>query len=74
MIYTKQNFIYLVKINGTRKNFSELTGISINTIKAILDKKCIPSLETLIILHDTFNLSLDDLVFKDLEAINRSDD
>lgn len=73
MIYTRKNFKYLQSKNGTRKHFSELTGIKLNTIKGILDKECYPSLDTLIILHDTFNLSLDELVFKDLESENNSD-
>lgn len=49
-------------------DFSNKTNISINTIKAILDKNARPSLDTLIKVSDAFNISLDDLVYKDLSA------
>lgn len=49
-------------------DFSKKTGISINTIKAILDKNVKPSIDTLIKLNELFNISLDDLVYKDLSS------
>ncbi len=67
-IYTNTNFEFLVKACKSRMDFSKKTGISINTIKAILDKKSKPSLDTLIILNETFNILLDDLVYKDLST------
>lgn len=67
-IYTNSNFEVLVKSHNSRMDFSKKTGISINTIKAILDKNVKPSIETLIKLNELFNISLDDLVFKDLSS------
>ena len=55
-----------MKNSKSRADFSKKTGISINTIKAILDKHVNPSLETLIKLNEIFDISLDDLVYKDL--------
>lgn len=72
MNYSKKNIKYLVKQNGTKKQFKELTGISIDTLKNIINKKSIPSIDTLIQIHDTLGISLDDLVFKDLEEINNT--
>lgn len=73
MNYAKKNFKYLVQINGSRNHFAEITTISINTIKKILDDERInPSLDTLIKVHNTLGISLDDLVFKDLEEINNN--
>lgn len=67
-IYTSSNFEFLVKSYKSRMDFSKKTGISINTIKAILDKDVKPSIDTLIKLNELFNISLDDLVFKDLSS------
>lgn len=55
-----------MKNSKSRADFSKKTGISINTIKAILDKHVNPSLETLIKLNEIFDISLDDLVYRDL--------
>lgn len=67
-IYTNKNFSFLIKKTKSRMDFSNKTNISINTIKAILDKNARPSLDTLIKVSDAFNISLDDLVYKDLSA------
>lgn len=67
-IYTNSNFEFLVKSYKSRMDFSKKTGISINTIKAILDKNVKPSIDTLIKLNELFNISLDDLVYKDLSS------
>ena len=72
MNYSKKNIKYLVKKNGTKKQFEELTGISINTLKNIINKKSTPSIDTLIQIHDTLEISIDDLIFKDLEEINNN--
>lgn len=73
MNYAKKNIKYLVQINGSRNHFAKITTISINTIKKILDNERItPSLDTLIKIHNTLGISLDDLVFKDLEEINNN--
>lgn len=73
MNYAKINIKYLVQINGSRSNFSKITKVNINTIKKILDnEKTKPSLETLIKIHNTLGISIDDLVFKNLEEINNS--
>lgn len=65
-IYTNENFEFLVKRFRSRMEFSNMTKISINTIKAILDKKVKPSIDTLIKLRNFFDVSLDDLVFTNL--------
>lgn len=65
-IFTRNNFEYLVKQFKSRPDFCNFTKISINTVKATLDKKTNPKLETIIKLSEIFNISLDDLVFKDL--------
>ena len=70
MNYIKENFIYLVKKEKSRNQFAKKTRISINTIKAILDKNSIPSLETLMKIKEIYNISLDDLVYKDLSKEN----
>lgn len=70
MNYIRENFIYLVKKEKSRNQFAEKTKISINTIKAILDKNCMPSLETLMKIKEIYNISLDDLVYKDLSKEN----
>lgn len=73
MNYAKINIKYLVQINGSRSNFSKITKVNINTIKKILDnEKTKPSLETLIKIRNTLGISIDDLVFKNLEEINNS--
>ena len=70
MNYIRENFIYLVKKEKSRNQFAKKTRISINTIKAILDKNSIPSLETLMKIKEIYNISLDDLVYKDLSKEN----
>ncbi|OKZ90028.1 MAG: hypothetical protein BHW10_03785 [Clostridium sp. CAG:307_30_263] len=72
MNYSKKNIKYLVKKNGTQKHFGEITGIKIDTLKSITSRTSIPSIDTLIQIHDTLGISLDDLVFKDLEEINNT--
>lgn len=72
MNYSKKNIKYLVKKNGTQKHFEEITGIKIDTLKSITSRTSIPSIDTLIQIHDTLGISLDDLVFKDLEEINNN--
>lgn len=72
MNYSKKNIKYLVKKNGTQKHFEEITGIKIDTLKSITSRTSIPSIDTLILIHNALGISLDDLVFKDLEKINNN--
>lgn len=71
-IFTGSNFEFLVKSSKSRSDFAKKTGISINTIKAVLDKHVKPSLNTLIKLNEIFNISLDDLVYTDLSKENNN--
>lgn len=72
MFYIRKNFETLVKKFKSRNEFSNYTNISINTIKATLDKGTTPGIETLIKLNQIFKISLDDLVFKDLSEGDNS--
>lgn len=61
-----ENVFFLIKLENNRQIFADKTNISINTVKKLLTKKNIPTLETLIKISKTLNISLDDLVYKDL--------
>lgn len=66
-MYYKNNILYLMKINNLNKNqLSFKLNITRQAIQHLIDSQN-PTATTLIKLKEIFNVSIDDLLLKDLE-------
>lgn len=71
MNYIAKNLIFLIRQTGLGKDaFGETVGLKRGNIGSYIDEKALPKIDTLQKISDTYQVSLDDLVNKDLTNNN----
>lgn len=69
MYFFKKNLEYLLKKNNLNKNqLSIKLDITRQSINEYFSRDKLPSIDTLVKIRTIFNVSIDDLLLKDLEA------